>query len=208
MKNNIKVATILLTIFSVMFVPACNHMLDVNISKSGIDNYSPGLSSVLLCRYLTLRDECSEHFLEEYPYENAFFQYKDRINGDISYETVLMALTYKESIFSKAYDDIKEKDGFSSQLEFSYMEYDFCLNETEKMINGEYHHTSFNFEDGNKYIQWINVVGASVTKNTILFVGFFYAEYKDVLKNINQSKPYIFTTWDALFNSFFEKYDW
>ena len=86
--------------------------MDVNINKSGIENYSPGLSSVLLCRYLTLRDEHYEHFLEKYSYESAFFQYKDIINGNISYETVLLALTYKESELTKPVVMLKKKKVF------------------------------------------------------------------------------------------------
>lgn len=207
MNNMKKVATLLLTV-PILFVSACNHLLDVNINESGIENYSPGLSSVLLCAYLTLRDEHTEHFLEEYSYESAFFQYKDRIDGNISYETVLMALTYEESIFHRAYNDVKGKEGFSSQLEFFYMGYDFCLNETEKIINGEHCHTSFDFDCENKYIQWINIVGVNTAKQSLLFMGFFYANNKDILRNINKSKPYAFSSWDNLFKDFYNEFEW
>lgn len=208
MKKIFNKLVIFLSFFNILFLTACNHLLDVNINKSGIENYSPGLSSVLLCRYLTLRDEHYEHFLEKYSYESAFFQYKDIINGNISYETVLMALTYKESEFNQACNDVEKEEGFSSRLEFIYKNYDFCLNETEEIINGKDHHTSFNLDGETKYIQWINLVGINNMKKTILFVGFFYADNKDVLKNINKSKPYSFSTWDNLFNTFFYEYIW
>ncbi|MCQ2771939.1 MAG: hypothetical protein MJ238_01510 [Bacilli bacterium] len=203
--NNV---TIGLSIVCILFLSACNHILYVDVNISGIENYSPGLSSVLLCRYLTLRDEHNEHFLEEFSYESAFFQYKDRINGNVSHETVLMSLTYQETVFNQAFNNVKEKAGFSSRLEFTYKDYDFCLNETEEIINGKNHHTSFNLDGETKCIQWINLVGINNMKKEILFVGFFYANNEDVLKNINKSKPYSFSTWDNLFNTFFDEYTW
>jgi len=41
---------------------------------------------------------------------------------------------------------LKKKDGFSSRLEFTYKNYDFCLNESDEIINGKDHHTSFNLD--------------------------------------------------------------
>ena len=70
--------------------------------RTGIERYAAGISEMSLCHYLTLRNEYDEHFLELFPYKNAYFKYKDIEKGRLYHETAFMNLTYSNDSFEKA----------------------------------------------------------------------------------------------------------
>ncbi len=188
-------------------VSGCTHIFDVDILVEGIEKYSPGLSSVGLCSYLTLRDENYDHFLDNYNFINGYFKYTDLVNGALSCETAIMVLNYEDTVFQTAYANIEECEGYSSEIEFVYKGYIFNLNETERLMNINYL-TSFSFEEGDDYIRWINLVGVSRDKKSIAFIGFFYSLNHDFLRKKNKSKPYSFSNWNNLFETYFSEYNW
>ena len=192
------------------------HIADCHIVNYGIDDYSPVDSSTSLCKYLTLRKEepqvdRSRYFVNRYPWLDAFYRYEEKTFGGTYHETVLLALSYNESNYSKVFEDISSQPGFSPALSFDYGDLHFRLNDAEKLDgegNGYIVQTNFKTEGADPYLGWINLVGWSESRHVIIYLGFVHAaERWTGFWEIGRSY-YPFQGWDKLFEEEFSFYDW
>lgn len=205
MKRNIK-NCLLFSLFCIL--TSCS-IFDINVNDVGIEEFGAGISEMSLCSYLTLRDECNEHFLELFPYKNAYFRHKDIEKGRLYHETAFMNLTYSNDGFEKARLDIVSKEAYSNDIFVSFNGYNISLNKAEILAAPTKldAFTKYDFESENKYIGWINLVGINDDTNSILFIGFYYCESFLRSGTINP-KYYKFTDWDTFFSEFFSDCEW
>lgn len=211
------IVTIILT--TVLFWPHYSGRLLLLLTQeqftiSGIKKYSPTNSSVSLCAYLTVRNENKvmigkgyeiNFFCNKYPYKEAFYRCEKKHKKYTIHETVVMALTYDDSNYSNAYEDITSQDGFSDEITFNYKSFSFFLNRTEYLTDPNNCLTNYCFSCNNPYIEWINLVGFDQENKTIVFVGFYHCEYSGF--NLEIEHYYVFVDWDTFFSENFSYYE-
>lgn len=194
------------------------HLADIHIVDEGVENYHPALSSTGLCAYLTVRDGRAQArsgqdipFVDDYAWSKAFFRYEELTYGGLCHETALLALSYDDGNYAKAFGDVSSQPGFSTEISFSYGVVEFRLNDTERILSessNSYVYTNYELTGDAPYLNWINLVGWSEAHKTIYFVGFHHAvERRAGFWKIEKSY-YPFTGWGVLLEEEFSFFDW
>lgn len=181
----------------------------------GIQNYMPQNSDVELTWYLTLRDEDKvlvghpnnkkDFFCNKYSYSEAFYRCEKKHKNYTIHETVVMALTYDNTNYENACEDITSQKGFSDEITFNYKSFSFFLNDTERLLNSDNHHTIFCLSCNDPYIGWINLVGYDDDSRTIVFVGFYHCEHNGA--KLEKKHYYDFVDWETFFSENFSYYE-
>lgn len=175
----------------------------------GIESYSPADSSVGICDYLTVRAGSKEpsSFINKYAWKDAYYRYEYNYTYTAQKETVLLAFSYSDNLYSVAVDDINSQDGFSKEICFDYYDFSFYLNNTESQLtnkSGGNQQTDYILTGDAPYIKWINLVAFSKNKNIILFLGFYYTEFNDFFGR--ETGHYEFNDWDSFLDENFSFY--
>ena len=198
-------ATALILVF-----PALSQLLIMSNSgvDEGIEFYAPAASSLGICEWLTLGEDESGRsrsdpylFINKYRWESAYFCYEKNNSFSVQNETVLLSLGYSEDVFEQAQDYICSRPGFSTEVYFSYGNYQFALNETERLRPTNKALTDFSFSPPNEYIKWINLVGYSTVDFKLVFLGFYYGAYEQYFGS--GTKGYPFQGWQGFIEEFF-----
>ena len=183
-------------------------LLRGNYTKEGVENYSPNESSMLLCAFLTVRQERNYGdsyvpFIKKWPLTDSYYRYEYDYNSKFKCETVILSLTYESETYKEAYANVSSQKGFSYKIIFDYKDYSFRLNDTEIIVRtstgSNSFFTSYDVDESCVNLKWINLVGWCDDKNTLVFIGFYYN---------NNNAGYKFNNWDEFFSNYYNEYDW
>ena len=192
------------------------HLMDAHILSTDISEYNPCISSMSLCRYFSVREEDTIHasawFPDQYQRKGAFFRYEEYYNGGYEHETAILALSYENGVYSSAFEDISNQPGFSDEIVFNYGDFEFRLNDAERICNksqGINHClTDFRLVGDSLYLHWINLVGWSASRREIAFVGFYHVQkWRSGFWSFEETY-YPFVSWNALFENELPYYNW
>lgn len=192
------------------------HLFDAYIVIDGIERFHPARSSTGICSYLTVREELNQgysyvFFINKYPWSKSFFHYEDNAHGGFYHEVALLSLTYDPDHYSQAFEDVSSQPGFSDKIAFRYGSIDFRLNDTERIENERTNsivHTNYELNGEAPYLDWINLVGWSESKNTLIFLGFNHTVERRTGFWQFEKTFYPFEGWDNLLEKEFSFYDW
>ena len=206
-----------ITVFAVAcaFPSIYLHLMDGHFLHTGIDKYSPSLSSISLCRYLTVREEDETYgttlFVDRFQRSDAFFRHEETYEGGRGHEIAILVLSYEKSIYPSAFGDVSSQQGFSDEISFTYGDFEFRLNDSERMIQKQRNYafqTDFELTDPDAYLHWINLVGWSDSRFQLAFIGFFHVlEVRSGFWNFEETF-YSFNGWDSLFKQELSYFDW
>lgn len=186
------------------------HIMDAHHLREGIEKYHTAVSSMGLCKWLTLREEDgpkSTNFINKYNRLEAFFRWEETCFGGREHETVALILKYDDDSFLNAYADITSQPGFSNEIHFNYGDFEFFLNKSDTVYPG-YSYTNFDLDEPSPYVKWINLVGFSSSRNEWASIGFYYSNTSIVGFYKFKTEYYPFNGWDNFFEEQFPFYNW
>ena len=152
----------------------------------GIDEYSPGNSSVTICEGLLP----SKGFIEQFDYINGDYYYYNSnfdINFDI-YESALMYFQYDKETYELAKKEIFNVCIFSQENKFMYEGYSF------------FQHNPY---DKNYFPNEFNMIAYNDEICTIVLMGF----YTDIISNEREKEIFEFNDFGLFLKEYFWFYD-
>ena len=172
-------------------------LTDKKIDRIDISNKEP--LHVKIFSELTFNHNFS---MTVFPYEEMFL-YSEKHNhnheSEIKY-IELLSIVYSDSYYSVVKNYIKDLIGYDDSVNWSYQNYNFVLNSTEVLMNGNNKcNTSFELSNDTKTIKWINCVAFNDINLTIRFIGYKYNFH---------GLGYEFKTWNDLFSSQYSFCSW
>ena len=200
-----------LGLFRLFFPILVRAMMCEHFVKEGISNYSNADSSMSICKYLTVRvsdgnsQDTDVRFLNRYSWEDAFYHYESDYTFTSQKEVVALALRYDPSTYNEASADIFSQPGLSSEIRFEYGEFDFYLNDTERINEQRPFLTDFNLSGDEPCIRWINLIAFSAFRGQIVSLGFCYGEF-DFFGRLTEKYP--FSGWDDFIEENYSFFDW